>query len=155
MGVPGIEFICERIKVGDGCWEWAGGRTAKGYGSISCYEKGRWWTVGAHRRTYELLVGAIPPGLELDHLCRNRACVRPSHLEAVTHAENIRRGVEARDRLAPATPPPLARGQRIARSGEGSTCGYEGTYQRGCRCDMCRAAHTRYARRRRDLKAAV
>lgn len=45
----------------------------------------------AHRWVYSLLVGAVPDGLELDHICRTRACVRPAHLEPVTHAENIRR----------------------------------------------------------------
>ncbi|HEV2123202.1 MAG TPA: HNH endonuclease signature motif containing protein [Chloroflexota bacterium] len=52
----------------------------------------------AHRWAYEALVGPIPTGTELDHLCRNPACVRPDHLEPVTHAENIRRGYAAKPR---------------------------------------------------------
>lgn len=46
----------------------------------------------AHRVVYETVVGPVPEGLELDHLCRNRGCVNPAHLEPVTHQENMRRG---------------------------------------------------------------
>lgn len=73
----------------DGCWEWMGSRDRQGYGRISVQRIGRL----AHRVGYEMLVGPVPSGLELDHLCRVRCCVNPQHLEPVTHAENVRRGM--------------------------------------------------------------
>lgn len=71
------------------CWLWTAGKTL-GYGYC-------WFThhhLRAHRAAYELTVGPIPDGLELDHICRNKACVNPVHLEPVTHLENVRRGLK-------------------------------------------------------------
>ena len=70
------------------CWNWTGA-TASGYGRFNV---GNGKTVGAHQFAYKLLIGPIPTGLELDHLCRNPACVNPQHLEPVTHQTNIVRG---------------------------------------------------------------
>lgn len=69
------------------CWAWTAAKN-KGYG-YTLFE-GR--TQNAHRVSYRLLVGPVPEGLELDHLCRNRACVRPDHLEPVTSRVNLLRG---------------------------------------------------------------
>lgn len=76
----------------DGCWLWEGATTKCGYGTTTVDYR----TVYAHRWAYEALVGPIPEGMQLDHLCRVRNCVRPDHLEPVTLAENVRRGRKAR-----------------------------------------------------------
>lgn len=78
-----------------GCWLWLGGDTGKGYGSFNLWTGERFRTTLAHRWFYEQFNGKVPIGLELDHKCRVRFCVNPSHLEAVTHLENVRRGRHA------------------------------------------------------------
>ncbi len=70
------------------CWLWTTPRVADGYGEFQVNRQ----KVLAHRFSYTLLIGPIPEGLELDHLCRVRHCVRPSHLEPVTHRVNLLRG---------------------------------------------------------------
>lgn len=80
----------------DRCWEWLGYITKAGYGQF-----GR--NMIAHRLAYELEVGEIPAGLQIDHLCRNRSCVNPDHLEPVTGRENTRRGESFSARLAAQT----------------------------------------------------
>ena len=74
----------------DACWIWIGHRNEKGYG---LFEKQQ-----AHRFVYAMLVGPIPEGLQLDHLCLRKECVRPSHLYPVTNAENMARAVANRTR---------------------------------------------------------
>lgn len=71
-----------------GCWEWHTGRDTNGYGIYILRGK----QSRAHRVSYEEYIGPIPEGLVLDHLCRNRSCVNPQHLEPVTVLENARRG---------------------------------------------------------------
>lgn len=74
----------------DGCWDWPGTRTAGGYGQMRGGSKVK---IYVHRASYEAFVGPIPDGLHIDHLCRNRACFNPAHLEPVTNAVNCARGM--------------------------------------------------------------
>jgi|SRR3990167_5523638 len=80
--------LWESIEVAGDCWEWKLYRNEDGYGKIKRNGK----TYVAHRYIFTLLKGNIPLGKELDHLCKNRSCVNPEHLEAVDHLENVRRG---------------------------------------------------------------
>lgn len=83
-------------RLSSGCWRWTGAIKKDGYGYIKREGNGM---MCAHRAAYELFVGPVPPGKELDHLCRNRWCVNPGHLEPVTHYENVRRGAAPNIRL--------------------------------------------------------
>lgn len=84
-----LGWLIDRVKVIDGCWEWQG-KTTRGY----AYTRNPFnmKNTRVHRLTYETFRQEIPEGLVIDHLCRNRKCLNPDHLEAVTLVENVMRG---------------------------------------------------------------
>lgn len=136
---PGLRTrFWEKVDKSGTCWIWTatvsiGGR----YGAIRVDRKMR----PAHRVAYELERGPIPDGLEIDHLCGNTRCVRPDHLELVTHRENMRRGrgwagVNARKTHCDRHQLPLVQTKR----------------ERLCR--VCRAEDNRAYRRRKGMVAA-
>jgi len=89
-----IRFLTKIRHTGN-CWEWNGAKNEYGYGFFSLPNNlngkhGK--LIRAHRFAYELFKGEIPKGLQLDHLCRNRLCVNPDHLETVTSKQNTLRG---------------------------------------------------------------
>ena len=84
-----VERFWPKVAKSDACWEWTAGLDSKGYGAFRLSTNKR---IVAHRFAYEILVGPIPEGLQLDHLCRNRRCVNPEHLEPVDNRTNTLRG---------------------------------------------------------------
>lgn len=89
---PLSKRLWEKVQVTPGCWEWKGAVNSDGYpvlwdGTRLTY---------AHRIAYEMVIGPVPEGLDVDHLCNVRRCVNPAHLEAVTHRENVQRAFRRR-----------------------------------------------------------
>lgn len=86
---PRLFRLMRRTVWGEGCWEWTGYKTPKGYGRFMWSGQSQ----GSHRMWYEEVRGQIPEGYQLDHLCRNKGCVNPWHLEAVTPEVNNERAI--------------------------------------------------------------
>lgn len=121
---------------GSPCWTWTGSINNRGYGCVAVNRKSKL----SHRVAYELLVGPIPEGLQIDHLCRNKACCNPSHLEPVTGLENTRRALDVRGRSRCINGHPLAGPNLVIRH-------RNGWEYRTCR--MCQILTLREARARR------
>ena len=130
-----------KVEKTDTCWNWTGAISSVGYGRLSVNEYPRY----AHRISYEMHVGPIPAGMQVDHLCRNRACVNPAHLEVVSQRENIIRGT---------SPAAKAAHRRTCLRGHLLTA--ETTYitRQGARvCRKCRREWgSAYRARKRDAK---
>lgn len=168
--------IPERLPELGPCWVWTGSTDEKGYG--------RYWDGRrprkAHDFAYELESESVPPGLEPDHLCRNRPCVRRSHLEAVTHRENCQRAAYAQETCINnhLLPEPGPDGRRVCREcANARNRAYKqrqreqrptpepkpvihgrGRYtHHGCRCEICCEAENSYKRewRRGQATAAM
>lgn len=86
--------LLSKIKIDDktNCWNWTGYVSKEGYGRIA-YNQSTYTGFEAYRLSYILFRGKLDPRLQIDHLCRNRKCVNPEHLEQVTKKENILRGI--------------------------------------------------------------
>lgn len=140
MTTTDLDRFLDKIAIGDGCWEWQAYKNRGGYGSFRYAGQLR----PAYRFAYELMVGPIPAGYHVDHLCRNPRCVRFDHLEAVTPSENSRRraGWAAQKLFCP-------NGHQYTPTNTGKDKGY--AYCRECKRASCRA----YYERRKALIATT
>lgn len=145
------ERLLARTVLGPGgCLLWQGATTGNGYGALARGTRGksgyqRWL---AHRYAYTIMVGPIPAGLDLDHLCRVRHCINPEHLEPVTRRENLLRGQTTTAERAAQTS--CINGHPFD---EANT--YRRNDGRNDHTRRCRACHRDEERRRRERKQSA
>jgi len=130
-----VKRFWSKVNKSDTCWLWTNVPAKNGYGYLGVGGRsGR--NIQAHRIAYELAHGPIPDGLHIDHLCRVRNCVNPSHLEAVTNRENGLRGIS-----------PAAKHSRATHCPKGHSYSEQNT-RRGSRGQrVCRICHSEWARK--------
>lgn len=99
QGSP-VDRVLWRTTFDHGCWTFTGADNGTGYGTVEWREDGGRKSRVVHRVVYEALVGPVPDGMDLDHLCRNTMCCNPGHLEPVPHEVNCQRGTAGAHLLA-------------------------------------------------------
>lgn len=130
------ERFWSKVDASASCWVWTGASAGNGYGKLGRTVNGKTAYPYAHRYAYELLVGPIPGGLVIDHLCKNRKCVNPDHLEAVTQRSNVMRSAA-----------PTSLNARKTHCNRGHEYSEENTYH-GADGRACRACHRMWDRAR-------
>jgi hypothetical protein len=140
MALPGStvrEKLLLNHRVEGGCWRWTGAHIPQGYGHFKAAGHS---SRRVHRVSYEVFVGPIPDGLQLDHLCGIRDCINPEHLEVVTPAENVARWARAITHC-PQGHPFTAENSYHGKNGEG---------YRSRQCRICKKAQREASRARRE-----